>query len=149
HRPVGDTDLTPYRAISTLIRLDTEGFTPSDLSLSNVDSWSREQLETALRAAAALGAVTARAGPRMEHPFFGVRRLDLLPTDRQRLKPRLEALLVALTEATRTATAVAENLGAQGVLSASTSEGFGGVIELIATLPAAAVPFASAIAGHG
>ena len=149
HRPVGETGLTPYRAISTLIRLNEQGFAPSDLSLPNVENWNREQLDTALSVAKALGEITAKAGPRMEHPFFGVRRLDLLPTDRQRLKPKLESLLDALTAAEHSAAAVARSLGVQGPLSASTSEGFGGVIELIATLPATAVPFASAIAQHG
>ena len=149
HRPVGETGLTPYRAISTLIRLNDQGFAPSDLSLANVENWNQEQLDMALSVAKTLGEVTAKAGPRMEHPFFGVRRLDLLPTDRQRLKAKLETLIGVLTEADRTATAVAKSLGVEGARSAATSEKFGGVIELVAALPVPAVPFATAIAQHG
>ena len=118
HRPVGETDLTPYRAISTLIRLNEQDFAPSDLSLPNVENWNREQLDTTLSVAKALGEITAKAGPRMKHSFFGVRRLDLLPTDRQRLKPKLELLLDALTAAEHTAGAVARSLGFQGPRSA-------------------------------
>jgi hypothetical protein len=149
HAPVGDTDVTPFRAISTLIRLNEQGFAPSDLDIPGIASWTSERLDEALAAAATLAALTAKAGPKLEHPFFGVRRVDMLPTDRQRLQPKLEQLIKLLGEADRSAAAVAQSLGVVGPRSAQTSGGIVGVIEHISTLKASAVPFATAIAAHG
>lgn len=149
HKPIGQTGVSPYRAISTLIRLNEQGFAPSDFQIPNVENWSREDLDKALASAASLADITQRAGPRLEHPFFGVQRLDLLPTDRQRLQPKLEALLKALTDAEESATVVARSLGVQGPTSTAVTDGFANVIELIATLPAEAVGHAQTIAQHG
>lgn len=149
HRGVGQTGVTPYRAISTLIRLQEQGFSPSDIKVAGVENWTGEQLDAALTAAAALGTITGKAGPKLEHPFFGVRRLDLLPTDRQRLKPRLETLISLLGEADKSAAAVAQGLGISEPRSAKTSSGIVSVIEHVSTLSSAAMPFASAIAQHG
>ena len=149
HRPIGRSGMTAYRAISTLIRLNEQGFAPSDIPLANVGDWSLDQLHAVLNAATVLEKITTKAGPKMEHPFFGTRRLDLLPMDRQRLKPKLEALVTALIEADRIAATVSGSLGVQAPPSPSTSDGVTSVIDLIATLPASAVPFATAVAQHG
>src|SRR5262249_35843341 len=86
HKPVGATDMTAYRAISTLIRLGESGFAPTELRIPQVETWSRQALAACLGPAAALADASAKAGPRNAHPFFGVRRRDYLPTDQQRLK---------------------------------------------------------------
>jgi hypothetical protein len=85
----------------------------------------------------------------MEHPFFGVRELNLLPTDRQRLGTRLQELLVALRDADNVANAAAISIGVEGPQTPATSASVAGVIELIATLPQPGVAFAAAIAQHG
>ncbi len=149
HRPVGETGVTPFRAISTLIRLNEQGFAPSDLIVPGIAAWTGERLDEALTAATALASLTSKAGPKLQHPFFGVRKTDILPTDQQRLQPKLEQLIKLLGAADRSAATVAQSLGVSGPRSAQTSGGIVGVIEHISTLGSSAVPFAAAIAQHG
>ena len=149
HQPIGKSDVTPYRAISTLIRLNDAGFRPTDLTIPGVGDWRRADLDHALKAAATLATLTQRAGPKTAHPLFGIARTDLLPTDRERLRPRLEALLAALGNAGKWVGTIAQQLGLPGAPSPAASAGVTGVIEHIATLSSAAAPFAAAIAQHG
>jgi very-short-patch-repair endonuclease len=149
HRSVGDTGITPYRAISTLIRLNEDGFVPTDLKLRDVATWTKARLDEVLGTARNLAEVTAKAGPSLSHPFFGVRRHDLLPTDRARLKPKLEAILGVIANADKSAALLSEKLGFGGNRSSSISAQLGTVVELIIQLSPAAMPFASAIAAHG
>lgn len=149
HHPIGESGVTPYRVLSTLIRLNDSGFKPTDLTIPGAGDWTRAQLDDALKAAAALAAITQRAGAKTAHPLFGIARTDLLPTDRDRLRTRLEALQGALGNADRWVGGVAQQLGMKGSASPAASAGVTGVIEHIATLSAAAAPFAAAIAQHG
>lgn len=149
HQPIGLSGITPYRAISTLIRLNDAGFRPTDLTIPGVANWTRADLDSARTAAATLAGLTERAGAKASHPLFGIGRTDLLPTDRERLRPRLEALLAALGKAGKLVGDVAHELGFAGAVSPAASAGVVEVIEHIATLSAAAAPFAAAIAQHG
>jgi hypothetical protein len=149
HRPIGNSDITPYRAISTLIRLKDAGFRPPDLTIPGVADWTRAQLDGALKSAKALADATARAGARSTHPLVGIGRIDLLPTDRERLRPRLEALLAALRQAEKWVGSLARQLGLKQAASPASSAGVAGLIEHIATLSGEAAPFAAAIAQHG
>lgn len=149
HRSVGDTGMTPYRAISTLIRLNEDGFTPTDLKLKEVANWDRARLDEVLVTARNLAEVTAKAGSRLSHPFFGVRRDNILPTDRVRLKPKLETILGVIADADKSAELLSGKLGFGGNRTSSASVGLGAVVDLITQLSLAAMPFASAIAAHG
>lgn len=149
HRSIGDTGMTPYRVISTLIRLNEEGFTPTDLNLKEVATWSKDRLEKVLATARSLADITAKAGSRLSHPFFGVRRDNMLPTDRLRLKPKLEAILGIIANADRSAELLSEKLGFGGNRTSSTSVGLGAIVDLITQLSPDAMPFASAIVSHG
>jgi hypothetical protein len=149
HRPVGASDMTAYRAISTLIRLNEDGFAPTDLSIPGAETWSRLRLDECLKAATALSEITSKAGTKTAHPFFGVGRADLLPPDRQRLERKLETLLAVLEEADKTASVVAQTLGVTTAQSAAAANGISGVVQHISILSAEAASFAAAIARHG
>lgn len=149
HRPIGQTDITPYRAISTLIRLNEHGLNPPDLAIPGVESWSRRDLDKALQAAANLIQIVQVAGTTLSHPLYGLRRTELLPTDRQRLRPKLEELLNALGDADEITSTVAWGLGLDGAQSSVVAEKVSDVVVHIASLSAEVVPFAAAIAAHG
>jgi hypothetical protein len=149
HRQVGETGVTPYRVISTLIRLNDAGFAPTDIKIPGVEIWTKRRLEDCLKAAGFLTEMAAKAGAKANHPFYGVRRADMLPTDRQRLRPKLEALLLALMEANKIATVVAQNLGITAPQTIDRAANISGVVEHISTLSNEATPFAATIARHG
>ncbi|MGN6550068.1 MAG: DUF4011 domain-containing protein [Pararhizobium sp.] len=44
HGPIGGTDVTAYRAVSTLVRLREAGFAPADVAIAGVETWSRKDL---------------------------------------------------------------------------------------------------------
>lgn len=149
HRSFGATGMTPYRAISTLIRLNEDGFVPTELKLKDVASWDKARLDEVLGTARNLADITAKAGSRLSHPFLGVRRHDLLPTDRVRLRPKLETILGVIASADKSAELLSEKLGFGGNRTSSASAGLGAVVDLVTQLSPTAMPFASAIAAHG
>jgi hypothetical protein len=149
HRPVGSSDMTAYRAVSTLIRLEESGFAQTDLSITGVEKWSRQQLETCLAVATTLAEITAKAGNKTAHPFFGVDRADILPMDQQRLKPKLETLIGALRDSEGIARAAAQGLGATRAPSVETAASMACVLRHIAALSTGALPFVGQIFRSG
>ncbi|MGN6550069.1 MAG: DUF3320 domain-containing protein [Pararhizobium sp.] len=93
--------------------------------------------------------LSRRAGRKDVHPFLGVRRTDLLPTDVERLRARLSDLVGAVEEAGKAAGAVARSVGISEPANPRIADGLSNVLGHIAQLSAEAAPFAAALAGHG
>jgi very-short-patch-repair endonuclease len=149
HTPIGETDVTAYRAVSTLVRLREARFAPADYNIAGVEKWSRKRLTEALQAAKGLADITRRAGSKDTHPFFGARRSDLLPTDIERVQLRLSALVASVEETGRTATIIAQSVGLTGPTSPRVADSLSGVLSHISTLSSETAPFATVLASHG
>jgi very-short-patch-repair endonuclease len=149
HDPIGETDVTPYRAVSTLVRLREAGFAPADFRIPGVEKWSRQHLGEALQAARDLAGVIARAGPRDAHPFLGVRQAGLLPTDVDRLQSQLSELVGSTEETGRTATAIAQSVGLTEPVNPKNTGTLANVLDHISSLSSEAAQFAAVLAAHG
>jgi very-short-patch-repair endonuclease len=107
HRVVGDTGMTPYRALSIQISLAARDIIPNAALVAEAAGWNRADFDRRLALTAAFAALTASAGPRDAHPYFGVRRTKLQPSELQRHIPQLRSLAAA----TRALVASASEIG--------------------------------------
>jgi very-short-patch-repair endonuclease len=149
HTHIGETDITPYRAVSTLVRLREAGFGPADYVISGVERWSRNHLDEALQAAKGLADIGGRAGSKDAHPFFGVLRTNLLPPDIERLQLHLSGLVAPVEETSETVTAIAQVVGLTEPTSPRVAKTLSGVLGHVSSLSGEAAPFAAVLAGHG
>lgn len=149
HRPIGETDITPYRAVSTLVRLREEGFSPAEFPIPGVEKWTRKHLDEALHAARRLAAIIAKAGAKDSHPFLGVRRAGLLPTDIERLRLRLLELVGSVEKTGHTVTTIAHSVGLTEPTTPKVAGTLASVLDHIANLSSEAAQFAGVLATHG
>lgn len=149
HRPIGQSGITAFKALSTLINLSENGFAPSDIKIANIERWSAQDRQTALSAATELANLVEAGGPLKQHPFFGVNVADMLPTDVQRLKLKLEALLPESAAVRERTVFLTEKLQTKSQATSHTAQKLSSVMEHIAGLPAEAAPYALAIAAKG
>ena len=149
HSPIGETDITPYRATSTLVRLRESGFAPADFSIPAVEKWSQKSLDEALYSARALADVIAKAGAKDAHPFFGVGRAGLLPTDIVRLQARLSELIGPAKETGRIADAFFQVLELTEPTNLRVTGTLASVLNHISNLSGEAAQFAAVLAAHG
>jgi hypothetical protein len=111
HEPVPGHAFTPFRAMAEIARYVGKGAPPPRIlrdGLAGLDEATRRELADRVGAYAEL---LTRAGPRAEHPFFGVRATALQPTDLQRLGPELARAAEAVFALNGTAAQVAEAAG--------------------------------------
>ncbi|MBB3931126.1 hypothetical protein GGR25_002176 [Kaistia hirudinis] len=149
HQPIGETGFTPYQVLSTLIGLSETNLTPPDIEVEGIANWSRQDRDAVLQAVGALAKLTEKAGPRLAHPFYGVGNTKLLPTDIQRLLPKLENLVNALGKARDMTQLAGRSVGSRADPSQISAEGLSAVVRHIAALSPLAAPFAAIFAAQG
>ncbi|MBC8290851.1 MAG: DUF4011 domain-containing protein, partial [Planctomycetes bacterium] len=97
--PLGVTGVPASRAIGELIQLQQLGVQPPNFRLEDARKWTladtRQRVELLKELAEHLEAI----GTPCEHPWYGVQRASLLPTDRDRILAKIPAVLDALAEA--------------------------------------------------
>ncbi len=146
HRPIGDTGITPYRALSIQIAAATRGINPAAELVAEAATWNRADVEARLELAAAFAALTASSGAHAAHPYLGVRRTRLQPAELQRQVPRFRSLAagaVALAGAAREGGSL---LGLDQPATLAGVERLAGVLRLLALLPAGSDAMAIACA---
>jgi very-short-patch-repair endonuclease len=92
HRLIGDTGMTPYRALSIQIAMATREIIPNAELVAEAATWNRADFDLRVELTAALATVTASAGPHDAHPYVGVRRTKLQPAELQRHVPQFREL---------------------------------------------------------
>jgi hypothetical protein len=92
HSEIGDTAMTPYQALAIQIAAAGSGFMPDAGLVEEATSWSGKEFAQKARLVTRLAELTDSLGPLCSHDYFGVRRIDLQPTDFQRQIPKLQAL---------------------------------------------------------
>jgi very-short-patch-repair endonuclease len=115
HALHGSSGLTPFQAVGQLVRLRLDGQQPNDIRLEDPVSWSRDGFIERRDVLAELVERVEAIGVPAEHPWRGVGRESLLPTDVDRLVTRVRATLERLADLRAEEAAIAESLeGAPG-----------------------------------
>lgn len=146
HAPIGETAMTPYQALSIQIAAARRKLTPDLRLVDDAARWSREEFDAIDRRIARLAQLTADAGPRNRHVYFGVGQINLQPADFQRLIPLLQSLADKAAALAALAQQIAPYLGLQQVPTLAGIKTLIAIFRLIATLPRGAESIASAVA---
>ena len=89
HEQYLPSELTPYQMMGQLVRLRRTGQQPSDITLSGILSWSKNEYNKRLELVDEIVQRIQDIGLPDEHPWFGVGREEILPVEVERLIPRL------------------------------------------------------------
>lgn len=111
HRKVGQSGESAFAAMAQQIHFMGKGAPPPRLA---ADAFAHIHATEAKRLASAIvayGNAVTKAGPLQDHPFFGVGRLDLQPTDLARLDDRLKSVAAGAAELSAEISAAAIALG--------------------------------------
>ncbi len=93
HAQIGDTGMTPYRALSIQIAAARCGFTPDARLVEEAALWTGTEFVEKARLIEQLADLTESVGPLNSHAYIGVRRRTALqPADFQRQIPKLQVL---------------------------------------------------------
>jgi hypothetical protein len=96
HAQIGNTAMTPYRALSIQIAAARHGFTPAARLVEEAAPWTGKEFAEKARLIERLAGLTESVGPLNSDAYVGVRRrCALQPADFQRQIPKLQALLGA------------------------------------------------------
>lgn len=138
HTPIGDTGLTPFRALSQLALAKQVGTVSNPALLKEVAVWPADKYAAGVDAAMRLGEITANSGPCFKHPYFGIRGTHLQPAEIERLSPSLSKLAEAAIELADRAENIGDFLGVGQEPSLGSSVQLVSVLRTVASLPAAA-----------
>ncbi len=96
HTPLEPAGFTSYRILGEIVRHLSQDTPLADFELARALTWTREEFEQRRRTVRRLGDLLKESGPLGEHPWRGVQLKVVLPTDRERLIPQVEALEVTV-----------------------------------------------------
>lgn len=96
HSPVMPAGLSPYQIIGELIRLRAEGTKPPSFKLSTPLQWTRTEFQRKLNLVRDLAEHVSQLGVPKDHPWRGVELQVALPTDVDRIKAKIPAILQRL-----------------------------------------------------
>lgn len=89
HRTIGSSGESAFDAIALQIRFIGAGAPPPKFEAEGLAAMSSEQAELLAATIRNYATAIAKAGPLAEHPFAGVRKCDLQPTDLARIEGQL------------------------------------------------------------
>lgn len=113
HTPLQRSMVTPYHVIGSLVRLRARGVPPTDFELVAASSWPRQQTLENVNLLHDLIMHMREIGVPAVHPWRGATVKSLLPTDVDRLKPRLHSLIQHLDRLITATSALARELHAE------------------------------------
>lgn len=90
HKNIGESGQTPYSVLSRQSRYLGMGANPPTLKSDSVGTLSNEDETKLVDAIRQIGVLLSDLGSVKDHPFNGIRKLDLQPVDLGRLKQTLE-----------------------------------------------------------
>ena len=135
--PVGASGLTPYAAYGELLstRNDPASATWPRCELPGMADWPAADANRRLAILQELQARVARMGVPVEHPFWGLRRTMLLPTEPGRIRDALDAARVSYAPLLAAATALAGALGLAVPVAPVTNVQLAGAAQRVLTAP--------------
>jgi len=135
--PVGDSGVTPYRALGELLRMMR--FRPSrpipSLALVGMDSWAAKVFRHNLALVEELQGQLQVTGHPPAHLFWGSRRLSLLPSEDADIQAALSAAGAGLSDARAAVKRVSVELGRPEPLSPSEARSLLAVAHRVAVAP--------------
>ncbi|WP_051952481.1 DUF4011 domain-containing protein [Methylocapsa aurea] len=146
HAPIGKTAMTPYQALSVQIAAAGRHFAPDMRLVEEAMEWTGEAYAERNRRIQRLAGLTAHAGPRNKHVYFGVRRIGLQPTDLQRLAPQLQKLADEAAELSACATEIETYFGLRQAPTFTAIRGLIEIFRLASRLPSGSEALATALA---
>jgi len=136
HRLVGDTGMTPYRALSIQIAMAARDIIPNAKLVAEAGTWSRADYEHRLALTQAIAGLTETTGPLESHPYIGVRRTKLQPSELQRHVPELRALAAGARALAASATEIGIMLGLDQPATPASVKRLVTLLRMLALLPA-------------
>src|SRR5215204_3200848 len=98
HSPIGETDMTPYKALGDLVSAAGRGLPPPEIRITGLETWDSGAYQRVENAVESLASIFQRLGTNQAHPWRGIRNLHLQPPDLARLQDRLTKLRKVLQE---------------------------------------------------
>lgn len=89
--PVGESGVTPYRAIGELVRLGTDASSLPRMGFDGMRGWTATDFRQHRELVGELQAKLASMGVPRQNPFFGSTRTVLVPTEQARIRETLSA----------------------------------------------------------
>ncbi|MCG5045364.1 DUF3320 domain-containing protein [Enterobacteriaceae bacterium 155047] len=93
HKIFTPSKLSPYQVIGQLVRLRQNGQAPTDFHLHGFAEWSNTDLLKRLDLVKEIIERIEDIGLPQNHPWNGVKRESILPSETERLIPKIDALL--------------------------------------------------------
>lgn len=90
HEDIGESGQTPYSVLSRQSRYLGMGASPPSLKSDSIGKLTNEDETKLIQAIEQIEELLPVLGPTTEHPFNGIRKLDLQPVDLKRLEPELK-----------------------------------------------------------
>src|SRR6185503_12397818 len=109
--PIGNSDVTPYRAIGVLERLSTLQDPLPKMACPPMADWTRAEYDSAAAGVQDFAAKIAELGVPARHPFDGVGLVELMPGDLEKIDQTLLAAAAAAKSARDAAAPLAKALG--------------------------------------
>jgi very-short-patch-repair endonuclease len=148
HTPIGGTGMTPFQALSRLVRAAETGAVSDTELLSEAATWSKALYASVLQTTKQLSEITASAGPCFQHPYFGVHATSLQPAELARLTESLTALADAASNLAGQVEPIADYLGLQEAASLRLCSSLIAILQVVETIPPDAAEVAAAIAAQ-
>ncbi|WP_421595150.1 DUF3320 domain-containing protein [Rahnella sp. PD4] len=92
HKIYTPSELTPYEVMAQLIRLRQAGYNPNDFSLEGFDLWTNDDFDRRHALIKELIERISDIGTPVFHPWNGVNRTEILPSEVERLIAALASL---------------------------------------------------------
>jgi hypothetical protein len=147
HAEIGDTAMTPYRALSIQITAARQGFAPDAHLVAAAAHWTGKEFAQKARLIEKLAGLTESVGALNSDAYFGVRRRSALqPADFQRQIPKLQAFAGKLAALNAYATMVTNYFGLPEDPTLAGVETLIAILRGIANLPRGAENIAAKIA---
>jgi len=111
--PIGDSGVNPYQAYGelALLQLRTDGVNLPKLDIPSIQDWSEAEVRRKEDLVRELQARLSTGGVPQCHPFWGVRRRQILPADLELLHETLSPAQVSLDRLVDAASDLAGRLG--------------------------------------
>jgi very-short-patch-repair endonuclease len=135
HSPVGQSGMTPFKAIGDLVRAAGKKLPPPDLDLACAVDWDLTNYEHVRGVVQRLADLTRIAGRSDAHPWKGTRNLGLQPPDLLRLRERAIKLVRDLQELIKLASASAVMIARPAPATFSAIGDLSALLEEIKALP--------------
>ncbi|MET0370698.1 MAG: DUF3320 domain-containing protein [Sphingobium sp.] len=144
HKAHQASALTPYQVVGQLTRLRQDGRKPSDIALDGPETWSDDDFAQRHGVIGELIERIVAIGRADEHVWRGVGLSSILPTDGDRLRDRIEALVVRIDGGIADLATLAQLLGQTPPVDLDGLDPMATLAQRIATAPA----LSNAAIGH-